>query len=213
MGKVISSTNQDLSCKIAVPLSLIWSGKIASKLAIGTRYLEDFCSSWDISDCLHNVWISIKTWIHFSVLYGTKIFTYLCVIWRHYFTIRTTKIFFDTKHMWFSKKTLPKSTSLIGSFTCPGSGTPTYRTLFVHKLWMSLVHETNGCNFYMVSVQLDQCFKLKFSHASSHPEMFRKFPSIYNVIIPTCPGSNLTVQFLVTRGNWLTISFKHCLTS
>ena len=55
-----------------------------------------------------------------------------------------------------------------------------------------------------------QCLKLQFS--PGHPEMLWKSP-LYSIYYNfTCPGANLTSPahfFLVTRDNWVTISFKH----
>ena len=57
---------------------------------------------------------------------------------------------------------------------------------------------------------LKQCFKLKFS--LSRPEMLRKFPSFiiyYNFHLPRVKF-NWSSLIWVARGDWATISFKHC---
>ena len=72
-------------------------------------------------------------------------------------------------------------------------------------LWMCLPDNEMYFNGALL-----QCFKLKFS--IGRPELTRNVFLHETFYHFTCPGADLTGtgQILVIRGNWVTISCKHC---
>ena len=88
---------------------------------------------------------------------------------------------------------------------------------YCHIQWPSVLIRNQGISKHDLLLKFDwhhskvvlQCFKLKFS--LSRPDMLTKFPSLYNLSYFYLPRVNFNwySPFLVSMGDWVTISFKH----